>query len=248
MYLVGSSTPVELLCVLACQDGGTSLGRLRTRCRWEPVGGVGKGCRLCAKMKQALYPSLRRPGRGPAHDPTPGTSTRGRSATASVTSKYTMWYRACGAIGCCMCHRPYRAAAHGLASGDATRRGTTHHFGPVRRSGASIRHGGVLSGNCKTLSQDPGGSMELFGLRADYRLRLRTQRRRRRHTIDSGAIFSGADFRGVVFAGAVFRGADLSRAALTGAVFGSAVFSSGVFACANDGRPGELSSGARRGV
>ena len=61
-------------------------------------------------------------------------------------------------------------------------------------------------------------------------------------------IFSGAVFRGVVFAGAVFRGKDLSRAALTGAVFGSAVFSSGVFACANDGRPGELSSGARRGV
>ena len=60
-------------------------------------------------------------------------------------------------------------------------------------------------------------------------------------------IFSGAVFRGVVFAGAVFRGADLSRAALTGAVSGSAVFSSGVFACANDGRPGELSSGARRG-
>ena len=129
-----------------------------------------------------------------------------------------------------MCHGPYRAAAHGLAGGDATRRSTTHHFGPVRRSGASIRHGGVLSGNCKTLSQDPGGSMELFGLRADYRLRLRTQRRRRRHTIDSGAIFSGAVFRGVVFAGAVFRGADLSRAALAGAVFGSAVFSSGVFA------------------
>ena len=61
-------------------------------------------------------------------------------------------------------------------------------------------------------------------------------------------IFSGAVFRGVVFAGAVFRGADLSRAALTGAVFGSAVFSSGVFACANDGRPGGLSSGAQRGV
>ena len=61
-------------------------------------------------------------------------------------------------------------------------------------------------------------------------------------------IFSGAVFRGVVFAGAVLRGAGLSRAALTGADFGSADFSSGVFACANDGRPGELSSGARRGV
>ena len=66
--------------------------------------------------------------------------------------------------------------------------------------------------------------------------------------IDSGANFSQVVFGGVVFAGAVFRGADLSRAALTGAVFGSAVFSSGDFACANDGRPGELSSGARRGV
>ena len=61
-------------------------------------------------------------------------------------------------------------------------------------------------------------------------------------------IFSVAVFRGVVFAGAVFRVADLSRAALTGAVFGSAVLSSGVFACANDGRPGRLSSGAQRGV
>ena len=75
----------------------------------------------------------------------------------------------------------------------------------------------------------------------------------RRSGLFAGAIVSGANFsevvfRGVVFAGAVFRGADLSRAALTGAVFGSAVFSSGVFACANDGRPGELSSGARRGV
>ena len=66
--------------------------------------------------------------------------------------------------------------------------------------------------------------------------------------IVSGAIFSEAVPRGVVFAGAVIRGANLSRAALTGAVFGSAVFSSGVFACANDGRPGGLSSGARRGV
>ena len=66
--------------------------------------------------------------------------------------------------------------------------------------------------------------------------------------IDSGANFSQVVFGGVVFAGAVFREADLSRAALTGAVFGSAVFSSGDFACANDGRPGELSSGARRGV
>ena len=66
--------------------------------------------------------------------------------------------------------------------------------------------------------------------------------------IDSGANFSQVVFGGVVFAGAVFREADFSRAALTGAVFGSAVFSSGDFACANDGRPGELSSGARRGV
>ena len=66
--------------------------------------------------------------------------------------------------------------------------------------------------------------------------------------IDSGTNFSQVVFRGVVFVGAVFRGADLSRAALTGAVFGSAVSSSGVLACANDGRPGELSSGARRGV
>jgi uncharacterized protein YjbI with pentapeptide repeats len=66
--------------------------------------------------------------------------------------------------------------------------------------------------------------------------------------IVSGAIFSEAVPGSVVFAGAVFRGADLSPAALTGAVFGSAVLSSGVFACANDGRPGRLSSGAQRGV
>ena len=121
-------------------------GRLRTRCRWEPVGGVGKGCGLCARMKQALYPSLRKPGRGPALDPTPGVSTRGRSTTASVTSKYTMWYHACWAIGCCMCHGPYRAATHGLAGGDAARRGTTRRFGPVRRGGAGIRHGASYQG------------------------------------------------------------------------------------------------------
>ena len=71
------------------------MGRLRTRCHWGPVDGVGKGCGLCARMKQALYPSLREPGRGPALDPTPGVSTQGRSNKASVTSKYTMWYHAC---------------------------------------------------------------------------------------------------------------------------------------------------------
>ena len=140
-YFVGSSTPLELLCGLACQHGGTSLGRLRTRCRWGPVDGVGKGCGLCARMKQALYPSLRKPGRGPALDPTPGVSTQGRSNKASVTSKYTMWYHACWAIRCCMCRGPYRATAHGLTGGDAARRGTTRRFGPVQRGGAGIRHG-----------------------------------------------------------------------------------------------------------
>ena len=132
------------------------MGRLRTRCRWEPVDRVGKGCGLCATMK-ALYPSLREPGRGPALDPKPGASTQGRSNTTSVTSKYTMWYHAGWAIRCCMCRGPYRVTAHDPTGGDTTRRSTTRRFGPVQRGGASIRHGASYQGavrRCrKTLSR-----------------------------------------------------------------------------------------------
>ena len=117
------------------------MGRLRTRCRWGPVDGVGKGCGLCARTKQALYPSPHKPGREPILGPRPGVSTRGRFNSTSATSKYTLRHHVGWSIRYCMCRGPYRAVAHDPTGGDAARRRTTRRFGPIQRGGASIRHG-----------------------------------------------------------------------------------------------------------
>ena len=120
---------------------GNLMGRLRTRCRWGPVDGVGKGCGLCARTKQALYPSPHKPGREPILGPRPGVSTQGRPESTCATSKYTLWHHAGWSIRYCMCRGPYRAVAHDPTGGDAARRRMTRRFGPIQRGGASIRHG-----------------------------------------------------------------------------------------------------------